>query len=341
MESLEKKPRQARGKGKKVMTFIAIVVSVIAALMLVGAALRATLYRSARERIEPYGRLVEVAGGRMHLRSMGSGGDTIVLLPGMGVALPSAEFGPLMRKLAERHAVVCVEYFGVGFSSGTGRPRSSEAYVEETRTALAAAGFKPPYVLMPHSISSVFAEYFAETHPDEVEAIISLDGTSTAYYEKMPGFVKALLPIAKFQQAIGLTAIAASLATDRKSLRAEGYSDAEIHDVIAFAGFAVNDTLVAEIAESSEFIREAKELPYPASVPYFKVIAKKTWETRNPQLKMSPEDYQLRHLDRIGPVARYEILDGSHFIWLGNAERIAAITDEVLASTRGAGQPAK
>jgi len=341
MESRQKKPRQARGRGKRIMTTIGIIVGTIAALMLVGAALRATIYRTARERIEPYGRLVEVFDGRMHVRAMGSGGDTIVLLPGMGVALPSAEFGPLMRKLSERNTVVSVEYFGVGFSSGTTRPRSCGNYVEETRAALAAAGFKAPYVLMPHSISSVFAEYYAETHPDEVKAIISLDGTSTAYYEKMPGFVKAVLPIAKFQQAIGLTAVAASLATNRKALRAEGYSDAEIRDMIAFAGFTVNDSLIEEIAGSAEFIREAKELPYPASVPYFKIIARKTWETRNPQLKMSPEDYQRRHLERIGPQARYEILDGSHFVWLGNIDRIAAIAEEFLASTRGSSLTAK
>lgn len=337
----KKEARQARGKGKKIMTIIGIVVGTIAALMLVGATLRATLYRSARARIEPYGRLVEVFDGRMHIRAMGSGGDTIVLLPGMGVALPSAEFAPLMRKLSERNTVVCVEYFGVGFSSGTDRPRSCGNYVEETRAALAAAGFKAPYVLMPHSISSVFAEYYAETHPDEVKAIISLDGTSTAYYEKMPGFVKAILPVAKFQQAIGLTAVAASLATNRKSLRAEGYSDAEIRDMIAFAGFTVNDSLIEEIAGSAEFIREAKELPYPASIPYLKVIARKTYETPNPQMKMSPEDYQRRHLERIGPQARFEILDGSHFIWLGNIDRIAAIADGLLASPGGSGPTAK
>ena len=337
----KKEARQVRGKGKRIMTTIGIIIAVIATLMLVGAALRATLYRSARERIEPYGRLVEVFDGRMHVRAMGSGGDTIVLLPGMGVALPSAEFAPLMRKLSERNTVVCVEYFGVGFSSGTSRSRSCESYVEETRAALAAAGFKAPYVLMPHSISGVFAEYYAEIHPDEVKAIVSLDGTSTAYYEKMPGFVKALLPVAKFQQAVGLTAVAASLATNRKKLRAEGYGDAEIRDMIAFAGFTVNDTLIEEITESAEFIREAKELPYPASVPYFKIIARKTYETPNPQLKMSPEDYQRRHLERIGPQARFEILDGSHFIWLGNVDRIAAIADEFLASGRGSASAAK
>ena len=34
------------------------------------------------------------------------------------------------------------------------------------------AGFKAPYILMPHSISSVYSEYYATKYPKEVEAII-------------------------------------------------------------------------------------------------------------------------------------------------------------------------
>lgn len=215
-------------KGKKIMMVLGIIVAAIALCMLIGAIQK-----------------------------------TIVLLPGMGVSLPSAEFGPLMRKLGEKYTVVCVEYFGVGFSGQTAAPRDCEHYVEETRAALDKAGFKAPYVLMPHSISSVYGEYYAAKYPKEVEAIISLDGTSTAYYEKMPAIVKSLLPIAKFQQATGGTALMASLATNRKSLRSNGYTEKEIDDMIAFAGF--------------------------------------------------------------------EILDGTHFIYLNNVNRIAQIADEVIA----------
>ena len=102
----------------------------------------------------------------------------------MAVPFPSAEFAPLMRKLSEKYKVVCVEYFGIGFSSETSKPRTCENYVEQTRTARGQAGFKAPFVLMPHSISTVYSEYYAAKYPEEVEAVISLDGTTTAHYEK-------------------------------------------------------------------------------------------------------------------------------------------------------------
>jgi len=321
-------------KGKKIMMVLGIIVAAIALCMLIGAIVHATFLKEKVGRIKPYGQLVNMDGGQMHVFSVGSGQKTIVLLPGMGVSLPSAEFGPLMRKLGEKYTVVCVEYFGVGFSGQTAAPRDCENYVEETRTALDKAGFKAPYVLMPHSISSVYGEYYAAKYPKEVEAIISLDGTSTAYYEKMPAIVKSLLPIAKFQQATGGTALMASLATNRKSLRSNGYTEKEIDDMIAFAGFSLNDTLLEQISNSAEFIKQTMDVPFPESIPYFKVISRKTYEAPNSQLKkanMTPQEYQRRHLERIGGHARFEILDGTHFIYLNNVNRIAQIADEVIA----------
>ncbi len=319
---------------------LGIIAGVIVILMAVGAVLHATRSKNKLRQIKPYGALVDVDGGRMHVYAAGSGGKTVVLLPGLGVALPCADFGPLMRKLADKHTAMCVEYFGVGFSSQTDKPRTCEAYVEEIRAALKAAGHQPPYVLMPHSLSTVYSEYYAAKYPDEVEAIISLDGTSTAYYEKLPGFVKPMLKVAKFQQFIGLTSGLAPLAVNRKQLLAYGYTEKEINDILVFSGFTINDTMLEQMAESGEFVRQTMELPFPAAVPYFKVISKKTYETTNPQMKkakITAQSYQEKHLERVGSHAQYEILDGTHFIYLNNADRIAEILDGVVGSGVDAG----
>lgn len=315
------------------MMIFGIIIGVFAGFMLVGAILHATYFKEKLKQIKPYGRLVDVDGGQMHIYSMGSGGKTIILLPGMGTALPCADFAPLMRKLSEKYTVVCVEYFGVGFSSETTRPRTCENYVEEIRTALNQAGFQAPYVLMPHSISSVYSECYAAKYQEEVETIISLDGTTTAYYDEMPAFVKSLLSIAKFQQAIGTTSLLAPLVVNKKNLLSKGYTEKEISDMITFAGFSINDTLLAQISNSAEFIKQTMHLPFPAFTPYFKIISKQTYETSNSQLKkakMTPQEYQQKHLARIGSHAKYEILDGTHFIYINNAQRIVEITDDVL-----------
>jgi len=315
------------------MTILFVIIAVIAFFMLIGTILHSTYYKNKLEQIKPYGQLVDVVDGQMHIYSMGKGQKTIVLLPGMGVSLPSAEFAPLMRKLSEKYTVVCVEYFGVGFSSETLRARTCENYVKETMIALKKTGFKAPYVLMPHSISTVFSEYYASRYPKEVEAIISLDGTSTALYEKIPTFVKSLLSIAKFQQAIGTTSLLAPLAINKKNLISNGYSEEEINNMITFSGFTMNNTILNQIANSSEFIKQTMDLPFPKSIPYLKIISDQTYKTSSQQLKkfkLSPQEYQHKHLDRIGQHAEYKILDGTHFIYVNNAEKIADITDSLL-----------
>lgn len=315
------------------MGILGTIISIIIVFILIGSILHATYFKSKLKKIQPYGQLIDVEDGKMHVYSMGSGEKTIVLLPGMGIPLPSADFAPLMRKLSEKYTVVCVEYFGVGFSSETSKPRTIENYIDEIRTALSKSGFKGPYVLMPHSLSSVYSEYYASKYSEEVEAIISLDGTSTSYYDKMPYFFKYLLPISKLQQAIGTTSIIAPLATNKKSLAKTGYTEKEINDLIIFAGFNINNVILDQMLNSAEFIKETMNLTFPKSVPYLKVISKKTYETPNKQLKITPQEYQLQHLKRIGEHAKYEILEGNHFIYLNNIDKIAEITDEFLFKT--------
>lgn len=331
-QSNQRKREKPKQKWKKnIKTALKVIFGFAAVSMVIGATAHATYFKGKLEQIQPYGRMVEVDDGQMHLYSMGEGEKIVVLLPGMGVALPSADFSPLMRVLSEQHTVVTVEYFGVGFSSQTSKPRTTENYVEEIRAALREGGYKPPYVLMPHSISSVYSEYYASTYPDEVEAIISLDGTSTAYYEEMPSFVKFLLPVAKLQQSTGTSSLLAQVTTNKEELLEKGYTEREISDMVIFGGFTLNDNVLEQIGSSTDYIKDTMDLPFPASVPYFKVISKDTYETPNKQMKVTPQHYQYYHLARIGEHADYEVLEGNHFIYANNADRISAILESVLS----------
>jgi pimeloyl-ACP methyl ester carboxylesterase len=178
--------------------------------------------------------------------------------------------------------------------------------VEEIREALRVAGYEPPYVLIPHSIPSVYSKHYASLYPDEVEAIISLDGTSTAYYAETPVFVAASLPIAKVQEFLGLTSLLGPLVANKSDAIELGYTKKEVDDMLTFAGFSLNDTLLDQIAHATEFIRETMDLPYP-------------------------KEYQEQHLERIGVQVQFEVLEGSHFIYQRDADAIAAIVEKVLA----------
>ena len=44
---------------------------------------------------------MDVFDGKMHITQAGEGETTIVLLPGLGEGLPSADFAPLIRELSK------------------------------------------------------------------------------------------------------------------------------------------------------------------------------------------------------------------------------------------------
>ena len=118
----------------KIVVLGYIVVQVISSLLC--ALLHFTYFKGKYEQIQPYGELVDVFDGQMHIMQVGEGDTTIVLLPGLGDGLPSADFAPLIRELSKDYRVVCIDYFGVGFSSETSRERTCSNYVEEIREVL-------------------------------------------------------------------------------------------------------------------------------------------------------------------------------------------------------------
>ena len=111
------------------MKVLVIILITVIVLMTGGAISHAVYFKRKKDMIKPYGQLVPVFDGQMHVYSMGSGQETVVLLAGMGIALPCADFGPLMRTLSKKYTEVCTEYFGVGFSSSTRRERTCDNYV--------------------------------------------------------------------------------------------------------------------------------------------------------------------------------------------------------------------
>src|SRR5690625_7271534 len=113
---------------------------IILCLNVIGFTINKIFFSNELEAISPYGEMVEVNNQNMHVYSMGQGEKTIVLLPGFGLPLPSADFGPLMRGLAKEYTLVSVEYFVMGFSEVTVTPRTNDYYFDVLRTSVIQYG---------------------------------------------------------------------------------------------------------------------------------------------------------------------------------------------------------
>ncbi|MBU5483136.1 alpha/beta hydrolase [Clostridium sp. MSJ-11] len=331
--------------GKIILWIIGIIVGLIVLAMLTGFTLHNTYYKNQLEEVKPYGKMVEVDSENMHVYSMGNGEETIVLLAGFGMPLPSADFAPLMRNLSKKYTVVTVEYFGVGFSGETDKPRTCENYMKEIRTSLHKAGFKPPYILMPHSISGIYSEYYATKYPEEVKGMILLDTTSTAFtMEEMPK--EMIVPydnIGKFLQQIGLLPLLIKRTPGNLLMAENGYTQKEIEDYKKHIDYAINDTKIEQIENLYNCVREVKDLPFPEDIPVLKIIAKQTTEKVVPltdeDMKKTFEyigsmEFEEDHLKRLGDSASYVILEGSHIIYRDQTDEIVRLTDEFIANLK-------
>lgn len=306
------------------MVGLAIFLGIVLLLNVISLIINKVFFSNELEGISPYGEMVNVNGENMHVYSMGDGDQTVVLLPGFSVPLPSADFAPLMRELSKKHTVVSIEYFGVGFSDQTQSPRTNENYTQEIRTALSLSGFDPPYILMPHSGSGIYSEYYPTKYPDEVSGIIMLDTTSSAKTDAaIPKFVYQL---GNVQQAVGLSRVFNPLVVSSVlSINKEnGYTQQEIDDYTKYMNHYYNNTLVDQLSRLNDNILEVMQMEFPKGVPVLKLIASQT-------TKQVGEQYQQDHLSRLGKNAKALTFEGSHFIYHTNLREVCDATEAFIS----------
>ncbi len=322
---MNKDCKNTKKRGRKILTVFVIIFSAVILINLISFFINQLFFSHEIDNILPYGKLVDVNGESMHVYSIGKGEEIIVLLPGFTLPLPSAEFGPLMRELSKKYTVVCVEYFGVGFSSQSKIPRTNENYTEEIRSALYSAGFSPPYILMPHSGSGIYSEYYASKYPDEISSIIMLDTTSSAQTStNVPKFVYSL---GKVQQAIGLSRFINPILVSSvlKINEDNGYTIKEIKDYTKFINHCYNDTIVDQLFLFNKNIEELMNMDFPNKIPVLKLVASETAKRKH-----TGEKYQNAHISRLGDNAQWTIIDGNHLIYHEHIEEIYHLTNDFL-----------
>ncbi|MCL2620468.1 MAG: alpha/beta hydrolase [Defluviitaleaceae bacterium] len=254
------------------------------------------------------GQMVNVNGKNMHLRVMGSGGKTVVLMPGWGLPLPTLDFAPLMRDLAEHHTVCTIEFFGYGYSDPIDRPHTNENYMNEIREALTFAGLKPPYVLMPHSCAGVYCEYYATKHPDEVEALILIDTSPTVmeFAETM------VIPEKKYEKLLKmkpskwqekLIPLYMKLAGERQMHIKAGYTYDELMAIHVVGNHM--PTLVAQSKALADNVREVAGLEMPPNIPIVYLSA------YNKKIQAKYGKIFDKHMERLGESAKRVVVKGA------------------------------
>lgn len=167
-------------KALKIIRSILLTILILLILFVLGCYILQSVSRSnARKELAAHQLCNLVSAGEIELNVPIFGSNTpehtVVALPGSG----DATFAPAMQSFAEYVQSDCrfavIERPGYGMSDVGREEMTAEYVVECSRTALQNAGIDAPYVLMPHSLGGVYATYWLNTYPDEIEGVLFLD----------------------------------------------------------------------------------------------------------------------------------------------------------------------
>jgi pimeloyl-ACP methyl ester carboxylesterase len=121
-------------------------------------------------------RLVDIGGGqRLNLYCLGSGSPTVILDAGMGDSTISwAMVQPAMAKTTR---VCSFDRAGLGFSDAARRASTPVNQAEDLHALLGAAGVKPPYVMVGHSLAGMNVRVYADKYRDDVVGMVIVEGS--------------------------------------------------------------------------------------------------------------------------------------------------------------------
>lgn len=279
-----------------------------------------------------------VDGKAMNLYVSGSGEKTILIMPGFGVGSPEVYYKPIVNMLDDKYRVVVVDYLGYGFSSENKKDRTSETIINEVRQALVNAEVFGPYILMPHSMSNIYATHYANTYPNEVKGIIGIDGVAPnllkeqAYQDELTESVlntRLCYAAEKFAIIrILKTLDPAKLEIDRFDNNA--YFTDEDRDFID-QYFCVNyltTTMLIEAGEMQNNIKALEDTVYNNQLPVLQIIATETDEASQ-KLKEEGTVEKTKKELMIESLANNQIqmtvdVEGGHMLNFDNPTAVAA-----------------
>ena len=122
----------------------------------------------------PPGKMVDIGARRMQINCLGQGSPTVVFESGAG-PLGGLDWGNVQRRIAAFTRACSYSRAGELWSDPARTPLTAKRVAQDLHATLVAAGEKPPYVLVGHSIGGPYIVTYTGLYPDEVAGLVLVD----------------------------------------------------------------------------------------------------------------------------------------------------------------------
>ncbi len=133
------------------------------------------------------GTLVDVGGRSVYLRCVGTGDTSVVFEAGAGAS--SSSWWRVLPMVGRFTRACAYDRAGRGRSDRPPSTPTAFDVADDLHTALDAAGVKPPYVLVGHSLGGLYARLYASRHRAALAGLVLVDPVPAAADE-----ILAVLP---------------------------------------------------------------------------------------------------------------------------------------------------
>lgn len=267
-------------KLKGICKVLSITLGVIGILCILGAVWNHNASKKDLDKFPPEGEMVDIADSKIHVFTTGSRKSeedpAIVLISGLSVPSPVADFSPVWKRLNKEHQIVVLERPGYGWSESTNRERTLENIVGEDALALKNAGVEPPYLLVAHSIGGIEAHLFSATYSDEVQGVLLLDCMSPDLYlhygeRPVPLMNKMASPIRTIGLLRFLNAVSPKLITSLSWAGRNDFKYVDSHynqvDRIMILSRYGEKNMLEETKDAIKMLKKPEKYPYLPTSP--------------------------------------------------------------------------
>ncbi|MCX2825987.1 MULTISPECIES: alpha/beta fold hydrolase [Bacillus] len=273
--------------------------------------------------IKSEGTLVNFNNKKINVYKEGSGEDTYVFMSGSGIAAPTYELKGLYSKFSKENKIAVIERAGYGYSDAFHDDRDIDTMLEQSREALIQSGNKPPYILVPHSISGIEAIYWTQKYPNEVKGIIALDiGLPKQYVTHKMNLVDSL-KVRGFNllTKMGVHRLFPSVTYNPEVIRQSFLTEheKEMYKALSYKQFFNND-MEQELLQSYNNGKKSVNLPIPKETPILFLDAIAEQNKNSKYTKQKNKDYEEFAEQLL--IADVIKIQGTHSIYLYEPDEI-------------------